>query len=171
MIKAPYELDVRPILSAGGEPFSAIMAAVAALEPGQCLKLVAPFKPVPLFQVMAGKGFQPDAREIGGGDWEVLFTPQDAPAGAQVLREDGEDADSWPEPVLHQDNRELLPPEPLERVLSGLETLRPGQTMSALLPREPLFLFDELQARGHIWRGSLLEDGSYRIEIRAGAGA
>ena len=31
-------------------------------------------------------------------------------------------------------------------------------------------IFDELQVRGHSWRGSMQGDGSYRIEIRAGAG-
>ena len=72
---APSTLDVRDILKAGGEPFSKIMAAVEALSPGQDLKLLATFKPVPLFAVMAGRGYAHSEREIGGGDWEVLFTP------------------------------------------------------------------------------------------------
>ncbi len=33
MTPPPYELDVRPILREGGEPFSAIMEAVGALAP------------------------------------------------------------------------------------------------------------------------------------------
>lgn len=164
MTRPPYELDVRPILRAGGEPFSAIMQAVAGLQPGQGLKLLAPFKPAPLFQVMAGKGFQATAREIGGGDWEALFSPE-AAAPAET------DVEAWPAPTLQQDNRELLPPEPMERVLSALEGLQPGETMAALLPREPLFLFDELRTRGHAWRGATREDGSYEMTIRAGAGA
>ncbi len=68
-------LDVRPMLRAGGEPFEAIMAAVAALRPGQGLHLYATFQPVPLFNVLGARGFTHQAREIGGGDWEVLFTP------------------------------------------------------------------------------------------------
>lgn len=68
-------VDVRETLKAGGEPFSDIMKVVAALTPGQGLKLLAIFKPVPLFAVMAGKGFSHSEREIGGGDWEVIFTP------------------------------------------------------------------------------------------------
>lgn len=73
-----YDLDVRPILSEGGEPFTAIMEAVAALAPGQSLRLLASFKPIPLFQVLGAKGFEPSAREIGNGDWEVIFTPANA---------------------------------------------------------------------------------------------
>lgn len=68
-------LDVRDILKAGGEPFSRIMQAVEALTPGQGLRLLATFKPVPLFTVMAQRGFGHAEREIGGGDWEVIFTP------------------------------------------------------------------------------------------------
>ncbi len=68
-------LDVRDILKAGGEPFSAIMQAVDALQPGQGLRLLATFKPVPLFGVMAQRGFGHAEQPIGGGDWEVTFTP------------------------------------------------------------------------------------------------
>ena len=75
MTPAPLDLDVRPILQAGGEPFSAIMAAVAELAPGQSLRLFASFKPIPLFQVLGARGFEPVAREIGGGDWQGVFTP------------------------------------------------------------------------------------------------
>ncbi|WP_141065247.1 DUF2249 domain-containing protein, partial [Brucella melitensis] len=32
---APYELDVRPLLNSGVEPFQAIMGAVDSLAPGQ----------------------------------------------------------------------------------------------------------------------------------------
>jgi hypothetical protein len=68
-------LDVRDILSSGGEPFAEIMQAVAALAPGQGLRLLATFKPVPLFGVMAQRGYGHVEREIDGGDWEVIFTP------------------------------------------------------------------------------------------------
>jgi uncharacterized protein (DUF2249 family) len=68
-------LDVRDILKSGGEPFSDIMQAVSALAPGQSLRLLATFKPVPLFSVLGQRGFSHTEREIGGGDWEVIFTP------------------------------------------------------------------------------------------------
>ena len=45
MTQAPHELDVRPILRAGGEPFSAIMEAVNGLAAGQSFRLLATFEP------------------------------------------------------------------------------------------------------------------------------
>jgi uncharacterized protein (DUF2249 family) len=164
-----HDLDVRPILKGGGEPFSVIMQAVAQLRPGQSLRLLAPFKPIPLFQVLGSRGFESSAREIGNGDWEVIFTPIDA-AEPDPKPTTASGRTEWPEARLELDNRELDPPEPMVRTLEALETLAPGETLAALLPREPLFLFEELRARGHAWRGGFEPDGSYRIVIRAGVG-
>ncbi len=79
-----FTLDVRDILKSGGEPISEIMNAVGSLAPGQGLRLLAIFKPVPLFAVLAQRGFSHTEREIGGGDWEVIFTPVDQNAAAGV---------------------------------------------------------------------------------------
>jgi uncharacterized protein (DUF2249 family) len=167
-----YDLDVRPILRDGGEPFSVIMQAVSSLAPGQSLRLYATFKPLPLLQVLASRGFEASAREIGNGEWEVIFTPvdisddwADRPAPGVASETD----DIWPDPVDEIDNRDLDPPEPMVKTLEGVEALRPGQTIAALLPREPVFLLEELVARGHRWRGQFEPEGHYRVVIRAGA--
>ena len=162
---APLDLDVRPILREGGEPFGEIMEAIGKLAPGQSLRLLAPFKPIPLFSVLGQRGFQPEAREIGDGDWEVLFMPQAAPTQPDAAVSAGDD---WPQPGVEVDNRDLDPPEPMVRALEVLETLKQGETMAAILPREPVFLFKELEHRGHDWRGDFAPDGSYRILIRKG---
>lgn len=172
MNQPPYELDVRPILRDGGEPFSAIMQAVEALAPGQSLRLLTTFKPLPLFQVLGARGFQPAAREIGGGDWEVLFMPVDAaPSSAEQhpAVPDSTQGD-WPLPSIEIDCRDLMPPEPMVKTLEAVEAIAPGATLVALLPREPRFLFPEIEARGCLWRGEQQADGSYRIVIRRGEG-
>ncbi|HVV92128.1 MAG TPA: DUF2249 domain-containing protein [Hyphomicrobiales bacterium] len=164
------ELDVRPTLRAGGEPFAEIMAAVNGLAAGQGLRLLATFKPIPLFHVLDGKGFAHVARELDGGDWEVLFTPaeaKDAPAAATPAPDRAED---WPAPVRALDNRDLDPPEPMVRILEATEAMAPGEVLSALLCREPIFLFPELAKRGHGWRGAFEADGrTYRVLVRVGA--
>lgn len=160
------DLDVRPILRAGGEPFSVIMAAVDSIAPGQGIRLFAPFKPVPLFGVMAGKGFDHSETDIGGGDWQVLFTPMKAPLPAPVPA--ASICGEWPEPKVRLDNRDLDPPEPMVRILAAAETLGPGETLSALLAREPLFLFPQLERRGFNWLGGFLPDGvTYELTVRA----
>ena len=165
-----YDLDVRPILREGGEPFSVIMQAVSALAPGQSLRLFATFKPLPLFQVLGARGFDASAREIGNGEWEVIFTPSEAAVAADARTVSADQTgDAWPAPVDELDNRDLDPPEPMVKTLEGVEALQPGQTIAALLPREPVFLLEELDARGHSWRGQTEPEGHYRVVIRAGS--
>jgi len=165
---APRVLDVRPILKSGGEPFQAIMEAVQSLAPGQGLMLFATFRPQPLFRVMESRGFDHEAREIEGGDWEVIFTPKpDAvPVDTSV---DADRPETWPDPSLHLDLSDLDPPEPMVRILAAAEELSPGKVLFAVLSREPIFLFPELTKRGHQWAGNFDETGSaYRILVRVG---
>lgn len=162
------ELDVRPTLRAGGEPFDQIMGAVAGLAPGDGLRVLATFKPVPLFSVLGSMGFSHEARELEDGEWEVLFTPTGETGNKRAPLPRRADEGHWPEPVQHLDNRELDPPEPMVRILAAIETMNEGDVLSALLCREPMFLIPELDKRGHRWRGGFEPDGSYRILVRIG---
>ncbi len=162
------DVDVRPVLRAGGEPFGMIMSAINGLKPGEGLRLLATFKPVPLFQVLGSKGFTYEAKEIGGGDWEVLFSPGgERPINGSVKSPGDESV--WPAPVRHLDNRDLDPPEPMVRILAAVEEMAAGEVLSALLCREPMFLFPELAKRGHRWRGGFEPDGTtYKVLVRIG---
>lgn len=162
------ELDVRPILAGGSDPFAEIMAAVASLAPGQDLRIVAPFRPAPLIQVLGSKGFTHEERAMGGGDWSVTFRRRDVQA--EPAAQPAPTASDWPEPARHLDNRDLDPPEPMVRILAALETMAPGEVLSAVLAREPLFLLPELAKRGHAWRGGFEADGVYRLLVRIGTG-
>ncbi|HEX5959369.1 MAG TPA: DUF2249 domain-containing protein [Hyphomicrobiaceae bacterium] len=172
MTASLVELDVRPILKAGGEPFQKIMETVAILGPGQGLRLIATFKPVPLFGVLGSKGFSHEERELGDGDWEVLFRP----AGTAAAEEEAPgttapapDAAAWPAPIRHLDNRDLDPPEPMVRILAATEAMNEGEVLLGLLCREPIFLLPELAKRGHAWVGGFEPDGNtYKILIRIG---
>jgi uncharacterized protein (DUF2249 family) len=170
MATAFRELDVRPILRDGGEPFQVIMENVQALKPGEGLRLFATFRPQPLFKVMATRGYDHAVIEIAGGDFEVLFTPR--PGAAVAASEEAADSALWPDPIVTLDLTDLDPPEPMVRILARLEGMAKGEVLFALLAREPVFLFPELTHRGHQWAGNLDATGSvFRIMIRAGQSA
>ncbi len=169
----PRELDVRPALRAGEEPFQAIMDAVGGLAPGQSLRLIAPFRPVPLFSVMANRGFAASDRAVGNGDWEVTFSPVAAEQNDSEGLAIGSSPSAafWGPPIEELDLRELEPPEPMVLILQALEALQPGDVLFALLAREPVFLFPELAKREHEWAGNFDEPGlTYRLLIRHGGG-
>ena len=179
-------LDVRPILKAGGEPFPQIMQAISRLGAGQGLRLLANFKPVPLFAVMQKKGYTHGETELDGGDWEVVFTPSDSsardssasdspatakPAGtAPVASKPGQDdATGWPEPRHTLDNRGLMPPEPMVITMEAVEGMASGDVLECFYDREPLLLYPELQARGHFAHCEKTGPSDYRVLIRVGS--
>ena len=170
MISRYIDLDVRPILRAGGEPFAAILETIDRLAPDEGLRLFATFKPTPLFAVLGARGFGNEAIEINGGDWQILFYPTDEAPDAPSAERSGGDA-VWPAPVREIDGRDLDPPEPMVRILAATAEMQSGEVLAGVLGREPVFLFPELAKRGHAWRGGFDPDGaSYRVLVRVGAG-
>lgn len=67
------ELDVRPTLEAGGEPFNEIMDAVNSLGPTDIFVLHATFNPLPLLRVMERKGYNNESTQVEKGHWIVRF--------------------------------------------------------------------------------------------------
>ncbi len=65
--------DARPVIAAGGEPFSEIMAMVDNLAGDKELIVLAPFEPVPLEAVLKPRGFSCEVTDLGGDDWQVIF--------------------------------------------------------------------------------------------------
>lgn len=174
-------LDVRPILKAGGEPFPQIMQAISRLAEGQGLRLIANFKPAPLFAVMQKKGYAHSEKELDGGDWEVIFSPSTPSAsesatttkpavnGQAASRPGQDDATGWPEPRHTLDNRGLMPPEPMVITMEAVEGMASGEVLECFYDREPLLLYPELQSRGHFAHCEKTGPSDYRVLIRVGS--
>jgi uncharacterized protein (DUF2249 family) len=79
MTPAPLELDVCPLVAAGRPPLPAILNAVNRLEPGQALRLIAPFEPKPLYARLLERGLMSVPTERTDGTWEILFRPVSDP--------------------------------------------------------------------------------------------
>jgi hypothetical protein len=125
---------------------------------------------------MAERGFNHQVREIGGGDWEVLFTPQSSEAEqisvSPALAGNAEEPQIWPDPVIYLDLSDETAEGQTRRTIAALDRLPPGAVIFVLMPQEPTFLYPELLARGHQWAGNFDEARTaFRIFIRAGAGA
>lgn len=67
------ELDVRPLLRRGVEPFESIVRALADLPETGVLRVLGSFPKVPLFSFMRMHGWQPWAECEPGGDCIVWF--------------------------------------------------------------------------------------------------
>jgi len=139
-------LDVRPLLADGVEPFPQIQRHLRRLPASGVLRLIAPFRPDPLIGILHDQGYRVEARERGGGAWDIEVLGREAP--------DPEDL------------RDLPAPEPLERVLVATASLVPGARYLARVPRRPNLLLPQLERRGLEW--TLLEesDGTALLSVR-----
>ena len=66
-------LDVRALIARGEEPRALILAAIAALQPGEGLALHAPFLPSPLVERLRAEGFTARPERQADGSWHTYF--------------------------------------------------------------------------------------------------
>lgn len=182
------ELDVRPDLREGREPFSRIMAAKRDVPVGGALRLRAIFEPAPLYAVLGKQGWQHWTEQRGPDDWVVWFYRADheGPDGHSVAAGGGEaraggesDAAADPEAsgkpvgageggdgVIVLDVRGMEPPEPMVRTLAALESLPRGDTLVQINVREPRFLLPQLEERGFEYEVREQAEDLVRVFIR-----
>jgi uncharacterized protein (DUF2249 family) len=151
------ELDVRADMQTGREPFSRIMAAVAALGTDELLHLRTIFEPVPLFELLEKRGFDHEQARHGADDWSVWFwrgeraagargSDRKQPASPESPVHDSADVDG--RPTVWLDVRGLEPPEPLVRTLAALESVPDGHQLVQINVRIPQLLLPMLAERG-----------------------
>ena len=164
-------LDVRDDLRNGSEPFSKIMDTVGQLRPGERLSLLVPFEPVPLFAVMAQRGFAHTARQMPEGDWEVLFTRDEnkGRGGAKINQPADRDcrhAGNGSPEIIEVDARGLEPPQPMVKILETLAALPEGAELRARTDRRPMHLYTRIEMRGFKGETEEQTDGSFLTHIR-----
>jgi uncharacterized protein (DUF2249 family) len=160
------ELDLRDDMRAGREPFSRIMAAVRELDAHQALRLRTIFEPVPLFAVLAKRGFLYESRQDAPEDWSVWFWRGAADDEvAEAERADESMADDASIDRIHWlDVRGLEPPEPMMRTLAALETLPAGHELVQINVRVPQLLLPMLAERGYAF--AVDESRTDRVLVR-----
>ncbi|HET9661609.1 MAG TPA: DUF2249 domain-containing protein [Thermomicrobiales bacterium] len=161
-------IDVRPYQQRGEEPFSAIMAAIREVPRGQVLLLRNTFEPTPLYDILGQRGFEHWATQLGESDWEIRFfhagsartsqQPANAPDTARAH-------DTWDDPTstLTIDVSELVPPEPMIRILTALEELPDGASLLVHHVRRPMHLYPRLDELGY--HHDTREIGPAQVEI------
>lgn len=164
-------IDVREDLRSGRSPLSAVLKAVASLRHDETLRVLVPFEPVPLYDLLARQGFQHTATPISTAHWEVLFArppgaaPASAnPAGAPISNCAA--SDNNPKNAVEVDARGLEPPQPMVKILEAVTALSPGTTLRAHTDRRPMHLYAQLEDRGFIGESQEQSDGSFITHIR-----
>ncbi len=150
-------LDVRDEVRAGEEPYHRIMKAVASLREDQVLQLCNLFEPVPLYDVLAQRGFAHWVERRGPEEWRVTFYRSAAPPAAPSLSLETQTPAAGGALVV--DARGLEPPQPMMKILEALAGLGPGGELLALTDRPPRFLYAKLDDRGYRYSTEETKDG------------
>src|SRR5450631_1925914 len=72
-------LDVRPDVEHDGEPhdgepYVRMMEAAQAIKPGETFVIIAPFEPIPLYNVLRAQGFLYETQQVAHNEWVVCFS-------------------------------------------------------------------------------------------------
>jgi hypothetical protein len=135
------DLDATAMLAKGEDPLQAILTAAEALPPGKVLHVRSPFEPMPLYQVMAERGFEHRSSQFGEQDWSSWFWHAEHPPEAARSVEPLAPA---PEGVM--DLRHLSPPEPLLWILEA--TAGSKEPIRMMLRCFPTPLVEMLEPQG-----------------------
>ncbi|MBP8824390.1 MAG: DUF2249 domain-containing protein [Flavobacteriales bacterium] len=164
------ELDVRPILNQGQDPFNLILGKVKALKAGETLKIINDFEPIPLIQLLGKQGFGTYSKAIDGNTWHTWFFK----TGENRLPEAPAPMDSAGFDACMQrfvgrtrtiDVRHLEMPLPMLTILDELDHLPAGHALFVDHKRIPVFLLPELEERKFEYRAKELGEGDVKLFI------
>lgn len=164
------DLDVRPILNSGQDPFNMILKKVGELAPGQALRIINDFDPIPLVQLLEKRGFQTYGEVLDGGIFHTYFFKGDEVrmGGAKAERRSAD----WEEKLKHYegrmkeiDVRELEMPLPMMTILEELDHLPADHALYVNHKRIPMFLLPELEDRKFDHRSWEIAEGDVKLLI------
>lgn len=158
-------LDARPILAAGTDPFSEVIALADTVGENDVFVLHSPFDPIPLRRYLGARGFSGFAEKQGHRNWRVVFRRDGGGRQPPLDPTDKSNTASGSgEGMVNLDLRGLEPPGPMVTILKTIDKSSAVNEIVVTLEREPLFLFPELVERG--WRWTRLDREGEGDEVR-----
>ncbi len=149
-------LDVRPNIEAGNDPFQVIMAAMKELPESSILKIINSFEPIPLINVLKGKGYLSQVERPEEGVVYTYFKKGEKVEKMEEVEANPSDTHDFESMVKSYegrlktiDVRHLEMPEPMVTILSELEVLPTDHALFVHHKKMPKFLLPELQTRGY----------------------
>jgi uncharacterized protein (DUF2249 family) len=166
------DLDVRPILAGGVDPFEAIMAKLKTLNDSDTLRIINTFEPIPLLNILKKKGYdflteRPEAGmvytyleksdETMGESSDEAVTEQELTYDAALEKYAGK--------MKEIDVRDLEMPMPMVSILEELENLNADNALFVHHKKLPQYLLPEMKDRNYKWVSKEIEEGDLKLVI------
>ncbi len=165
------EMDVRPILDGGVDPFEAIMAKLKTLNDSETLLIINTFEPIPLLNLLKKKGYVYETERPESGLVYTYLEKDDAGEKKEVkavLKEQvsfDEIAAKFKDNLNEIDVRDLEMPMPMVTILEALEQLKEGQALYVHHKKLPQYLIPEMEDRGYKWVSKEIDDDNIKLII------
>ena len=165
------EMDVRPILEGGVDPFEAIMAKLKTMNDDETLLIINTFEPIPLLNLLKKKGYVYETERPESGLVYTYLEKDDA----QEKKEEKEvqkEAVSFKDieakyanKMNEIDVRDLEMPMPMVSILEALEQLKEGQALYVHHKKLPQYLIPEMEDRGYKWVSEEIDNDNIKLII------
>ena len=165
------ELDVRPILEGGTDPFEAIMAKLKTMDESHTLLIINTFEPIPLLNILKNKGY---AYETERPDNGVVHTYLEKFDGE--LKEEIDEAtiselsfeqaeQKFAGKMKEIDVRDLEMPMPMVTILEEIEGVAEGHALYVHHKKLPQYLIPELEDRGYKCVSDEIDESNVKLII------
>lgn len=160
------ELDVRPIINSGRDPFLDIMNKIKELKEDEILLIINSFEPIPLYTVLGNKGFEHFTEKELDKFKVYFFKKQTEQTQANSLSNSSiENFQSEFKNLVELDVRDLPPPEPMIKILESLSRVDENTVLVVHHHREPLMLYPKLEERGYTAISNKIDENYYKVLI------
>jgi len=166
------DLDVRPILAGGVDPFEAIMAKLKTINDSDTLRIINTFEPIPLLNILKKKGYdyQTERPEAGvvhtyleKSDFAIVETTEET-APAEELSYDSM-LEKYAGKMKEIDVRDLEMPLPMVTILEELEHVGADDALFVNHKKLPQYLLPELKDRNYKWVSNEIREGDLKLII------
>jgi len=165
------ELDVRPILEGGTDPFEAIMAKLKTMDESHTLLIINTFEPIPLLNILKKKGYAYETERPENGVVHTYLEKFDGEA-----KEESDEAtvselsfkqveQNFAGKMKEVDVRDLEMPMPMVTILEEIEDVAEGHALYVHHKKLPQYLIPELEDRGYKWVSDEIDESNIKLII------
>lgn len=165
------ELDVRPILEGGTDPFEAIMAKLKTMNERHTLLIINTFEPIPLLNILKKKGYAYETERPENGVVHTYLEKYDGEA-----KEVGDEATTselsfelaeqkFAGKMKEVDVRDLEMPMPMVTILEEIESIGEDRALYVHHKKLPQYLIPELEDRGYKWVSDEIDESNVKLII------
>jgi uncharacterized protein (DUF2249 family) len=165
------ELDVRPILEAGTDPFESIMAELKKMDEKHTLLIINKFEPIPLLNILKTKGYNYQTERPEDG---VVHTFVEKMSGdikpeeriERVQESSFEQVEKKYEGKMKEiDVRHLEMPMPMVTILEEIEHIGAANALFVHHKKLPQYLIPELEDRNYQWVSNEIDESNVKLII------